>query len=98
METIINDNVDGLLVKMENYFKEAVEAHKPLQEKLDSEVKALMDEYDEKEETKRFEKLKAQADYIALTISMPLTDETKEKVIEELVKGCEENGICDEEV
>ena len=86
-EKIINERVDELLVEMEKEYKEAVEAHRPLQEKLDNEVKKLMNEFDEKEETKRFEKVKAMADYIALTVNMPLTDETKEKVIEELVKG-----------
>ena len=86
-EKIINERVDGLLVEMEKEYKEAVEAHRPLQEELDNEVKKLMDEFDKREETKRFEKVKAMADYIALTVNMPLTDETKEKVIEELVKG-----------
>ena len=86
-EKIINERVDGLLVEMEKEYKEAVEAHRPLQEELDNEVKKLMDEFDKREETKRFEKVKAMADYIALTVKMPLTEETKEKVIEELVKG-----------
>lgn len=88
-EPIINDRVDKLLSDMEVYFKDAVEAHKPLQDKLNDEVKALMDEFDATEETKRYEQVKAYSDYIALTISMPLTEELKEKIIEELVKGCE---------
>lgn len=95
-EVIINDNVDNLLVKMEGYFKEAVDGQKPLQEELNKKVEELMKEYDAKEEIVRFEKMKALADYIALTVSMPLSDETKEKVIEELVKGCEENVVSKE--
>lgn len=90
-EKIINDKVDELLVKMEGYFKEAVENHKPLQDKLNDKVKALMDEFDGKEETKRFQQVKDFSDYIALTISMPLTEETKERIIEELVKECEKD-------
>jgi hypothetical protein len=82
---IINDRVDELLTEMEGYFKEAVEAHKPLQGKLNEDVKKLMDEFDSKEETIRFEKIKSLSDYIALTISMPLEESTKEKIIEELV-------------
>lgn len=87
MEKIINEKVDNMLVEMEKKYKEAVEAHRPLQEELDKKVKALMDEFDKREETERFEKVKAMADYLALTINMPLKDETKERVIEELVKG-----------
>ena len=94
-EKIINDNVDELLVRMEGHFKEAVEAHKPLQDKLNEEVKKLMDEFDKKEETKRFQKVKDFSDYIALTISMPLEEETKERIIEELVKECEKDGKSD---
>lgn len=90
-EKIINDNVDELLKKMEGYFKEAVEAHKPLQDKLNEDVKALMDEFDSKAETIRFEQIKSLSDYIALTISMPLSEETKEKIIEELVERCGED-------
>lgn len=90
-EKIINDKVDGLLSEMEVHFKEAVEAHKPLQDKLNEDVKALMDEFDAKEETVRYEQVKAYSDYIALTISMPLSEELKERIIEELVKGCEKN-------
>lgn len=97
-EKILNDKVDELLVEMEKIFKESAEKQKPLQEELDNKVRALMDEYDSNEDIVRFEKIKAQADYIALTLSMPLAEETKEKIIEELVKGCEENGVCDEEV
>lgn len=98
-EKIINDNVDELLVKMEGYFKEAVENHKPLQDELNDKVKALMDEFDGKEETKRFQMVKDFSDYIALTISMPISEETKEHIIEELVKECEKDGksnVCKE--
>ena len=84
---IINENVDNLLVEMEKIYKDAVEAHKPLQDELNKKVEELMHEFDEKEETKTFEKVKAKTDFIALTISMPLKDETKERIIEELVKG-----------
>jgi chromosome condensin MukBEF ATPase and DNA-binding subunit MukB len=91
-EKIINDKVDGLLTKMEVYFKEAVEKHKPLQDELNDKVKALMDEFDEREETKRFQMVKDFSDYIALTISMPISEGTKERIIEELIKECEENG------
>lgn len=96
-EKIVNDKVDKLLVKMEVYFKEAVEAHKPLQDKLNDEVKALMDEFDLKAETVRYQKVKDLSDYIALTISMPLSEELKERIIEELVKECGKNAM-DEEV
>ena len=85
-EKIINDKVDELLSKMEVYFKDAVEAHKPLQDKLNDDVKALMDEFDKKKETIKYEQVKAFSDFIALTISMPLTEDVKEKIIEELVK------------
>lgn len=85
-EKIINDKVDKLLSEMEAYFKDAVEAHKPLQDELNDKVKALMDEFDAKKETIRYEQVKSLSDYIALTISMPLTEEIKEKIIEELVK------------
>lgn len=91
-EMIMNERVDGLLREIEAEYKKAVEEHKPLQEGLDKEVKKLVDEFDSKEETKRYEKMKALADYIALTINMPLEDGTKEKVIEELVKECKGNG------
>ena len=70
-EKIMNDKVDGLLKEMEVYFKRAVEAERPLQQKLDEEVKKLMDEFDEKEETKRFQEVKDFSDYIALSLSMP---------------------------
>lgn len=93
---IINERVDELLKKMEKTFKEAVEAQRPLQKELDEKVTALMNEYDEKEEIKGLEKVKAKADYIALTISMPLSDSTKEKIIEEIVEGCEENVVSKE--
>lgn len=89
---IINNNVDKLLSEMEVYFKEAVEAHKPLQDKLNDDVKKLMDEFDAKKETARYEKIKSLSDYIALTISMPLSEELKEKIIEALVKECGEDG------
>ena len=92
MEKIINDNVDNLLTKMEVYFKEAVEKHKPLQDELNEKVKKLMDEFDGKEETKRFQQVKDFSDYIALTISMPLSEEVKERIIEELIKECEGSG------
>lgn len=91
-EKIINDKVDGLLVKMEGYFKEAVENHKPLQDELNNKVKELMAEFDEKDETKRYEAVKAFADYIALTVSMPIPEELKEAIIEALVKECEKDG------
>ena len=91
-EKIINDNVDKLLTKMEVYFKDAVEKHKPLQDELNEKVKSLMDEFDLKEETKRFQEVKDFSDFIALALSMPLSEEIKEKIIEELVKVCEENG------
>lgn len=91
-EKIINDKVDGLLTKMEVYFKEAVEAHKPLQDKLNDDVKKLMDEFDAAEETVRYEQVKAYSDFIALTISMPLSEELKERIIEELIEGCGRNG------
>ena len=91
-EKIVNERVDKLLVEMEGIFKEAVEAHKPLQEKLDEDVRALMAEFDKREETKRFDDIKAKADFIALMLSMPLKEETKEKVVEEIVKGCYEDG------
>lgn len=98
-EKIINDKVDELLCKMEAYFKEAVENHKPLQDKLNEDVKALMNEFDEKEETKRFEQIKAYSDFIALAISMPIGDELKERIIEELVKMAgEKDGDIQEEV
>ena len=90
-EKIINDNVDGLLREMEVYFKRAVEGHKPLQEKLDQEVKNLMDEFDDQEETKRFQEVKDFSDYIALSLSMPLPEELKEKIIETLVNKCKES-------
>ena len=91
-DKIINDNVDSLLTKMEGYFKEAVEAHKPLQDELNEKVKSLMNEFDEREETKRFQQVKDFSDYIALTISMPLSEEVKERIIEELIKECEGSG------
>lgn len=91
MEKIINDRVDSLLGKMETYFKEAVEAHKPLQDELNDKVKKLMDEFDETKETKRYEKVKSIADYITLSISMPLPDELKEQIIEKLVEECGED-------
>ncbi len=86
---IINDNVDKLLSRMEVHFKEAVEKHKPLQDELNEKVKGLMNEFDDKEETKRFQQVKDFSDYIALTISMPLEESTKEKIIEELVSICD---------
>lgn len=89
---IINDKVDSLLVKMEGMFKEAVEAHKPLQDELNDKVKGLMDDFDGRDETKRYEKVKAMADYITLTINMPLSDELKEEIIGKLVEECERNG------
>lgn len=97
-EIIINERVDNLLKEMEEIFKESAEKRKPIQEKLDKEVTALMDEFDKNEDIMRFEKLKAIADYMTLTFSMPLEDSTKEKIVEELVKGCEEDGICAKEV
>ena len=89
-DIVINENVDSLLSKMEVFFKESVEGKNPLQEELNAKVKELMDAYDEKDEVKKFESVKAIVDYITLTLSMPLTDETKERIIEELVKECEE--------
>lgn len=91
-EKIINDKVDELLVKMEGYFKEAVENHRPLQDGLNDKVKELMAEFDAKEETKRYEMVKSFADYIALTVGMPLPEEIKEAIIEALVKECEKDG------
>lgn len=95
-EVVINEHVDSLLSKMEVIFKDAVEGNKPLQEELNAEVKKLMDAYDEKDDVKKFESVKAIVDYITLTLSMPLTDETKEKVIEELTKECEEKWATGE--
>ena len=89
-DIVINENVDNLLKKLEVYFTESVEDKKPLQGKLDSEVKKLMDAYDEEEAVKKFESVKAIVDYITLTLSMPLGDEMKEEIIEKLVKECEE--------
>ena len=86
-EKIINDKVDELLKSMEERFKEAVEKNREAQEELDKKVKVLIDEHDAKEEVKEFVKIKDISDYIALTISMPLEEETKERVIEELVVG-----------
>lgn len=90
-EKIINDRVDELLKRMEVHFKEAVEAERPLQNDLDEAVKMLMDEFDKNEEVIRFQKVKDFSDYIALTISMPLPEELKEKIIEALVKECEQD-------
>ena len=98
MEKIINEKVDNLLVEMEGYFKEAVEKNKVAQDELDKKVKALIDEHDAKEEVARFTKVKDLSDYLALTISMPLEEETKEKVIEELVKECRDGGKTKEGV
>lgn len=86
---IINEKVDGLLSRMENIFKDAVEKNAECQKELDTKVKALIDEHDAKEEVKRFVKVKDLSDYLALTISMPMTVETKERVIEEIVGECE---------
>ena len=91
-EKIINDKVDELLKEMEVHFKGAVEKERPLQNELDEKVKKLMDEFDEKEEVIRFQKVKDFSDYIALTISMPFPEELKERIIEALVKECEEDG------
>ena len=91
-DIVINENVDNLLKKLEVFFTESVEGKKPLQGELDAKVKELMDAYDETEEVKRFEKVNAIVDYITLTISMPLEDELKEKIIETLVKECEKDG------
>jgi hypothetical protein len=89
-DIVINENVDNLLKELEVYFTESVEGKKPLQLELDKKVKELMDEYDEKDEVKKFENVKAIVDYITLTLSMPLEDELKEKIVEKLVKECEE--------
>ena len=89
-EVIINDNVDKLLTEMEGYFKEAVEAHKPLQDELNDKVKALMDEFDSKEETITYEKIKSFADFIAFTVSLPLSEELKEDIIKALVEKARE--------
>lgn len=91
-EKIINDKVDELLKKMEGYYKEAIEAHKPIQESLDQEVRTLMDEFDERGETKRYQEVKDLSDYIALTLTMPMSDKLKENVVEEIVKECGKNG------
>ena len=97
-EPIINQKVDALLVKMESKFKEAVEKNKKAQEELDSKVKVLIDEHDAKEEVKEYVKVKDLSDYIALTISMPLSEGLKEEVIEEIVKECEDGGETKEGV
>ena len=98
-EIVINERVDGMLSKLEEYFKSAVEGNKPLQDELNVKVKELMDEHDEKEEVKKFESVKAIVDYITLTLSMPMSDETKERIIEELVEECEKKyGVIQEEV
>ena len=89
-EIIINEKVDNMLKELEIHFKESVEGKKPIQGELDAKVKGLMDEYDEREEVKKFESVKAIVDYITLTLSMPLSDEIKEEIIERLVKECEE--------
>ena len=95
---IINDKVDSMLVRMEGIFKEAVEANKVCQEELDKKVKALIDEHDEKEEVKRYVKVKDLSDFIALAISMPLKESTKEEIIEELVGEIENGGETKESV
>ena len=98
-ELVINERVDGMLSKLEEYFKAAVEGNKPLQDELNVKVKELMDEHDEKEEVKKFESVKAIVDYITLTLSMPMSDETKERIIEELVEESEKKyGAIQEEV
>lgn len=89
---IVNNKVDSMLKEFEVPFKEAAEKNKKLNEELDEKVRALMDEHDKNEDVVRFVKLKDFADYIALTVSMPLKEETKEKIIEELMKECEING------
>ena len=95
---IINDKVDSMLVRMEGIFKEAVEANKVCQEELDKKVKALIDEHDEKEEVKRYVKVKDLSEFIALAISMPLKESTKEEIIEELVGEIENGGETKESV
>lgn len=97
-DIVINENVDNLLKKLEVLFTESVEGKKPLQGELDAKVKELMDAYDEKEEVKKFENVKAIVDYITLTLSMPLGDELKEEIVEKLVKECEEKYGDKEEV
>lgn len=89
---IVNNKVDSMLKEFEKPFKEAAEKNKKLNEELDEKVRALMDEHDKNKDVVRFVKLKDFADYIALTVSMPLKEETKEKIIEELMKECEING------
>lgn len=89
---IINEKVDSDLKKLEKIYGDALEGNKVAQEELDSKVKELMKEFDDKEAVKSYVKVKDISDYIALTISMPMSDEVKEKVIEELVKVCEEDG------
>ncbi len=89
---IVNNKVDSMLKEFEVPFKEAAEKNKKLNEELDEKVRALMDEHDKNEDVVRFVKLKDFADYIALTVSMPLKEETKEEIIEELMKECEING------
>lgn len=93
MEKIINDKVDSMLVKMEGIFKEAVEANKVCQDELDKKVKALIDKHDAKEAVKRYVKVKDLSDYIALTLSMPLEESTKEKIVEELVEGLDGEAV-----
>lgn len=89
---IINEKVDSDLKKLEKIYGDALEGNKVAQEELDNKVKELMKEFDDKEAVKSYVKVKDISDYIALTISMPMSDEVKEKVIEELVKVCEEDG------
>lgn len=92
MEKIINDKVDKLLKRMEKEFKKAANENKKLNEELDQKVKKLIEEHDSKAEVKRYVEVKDLADYIALTISMPIKEGTKERVIEEIVEECEKNG------
>lgn len=96
--TIINEKVDALLVEMEGYFKEAVERNSEAQKELDEKVKVLIDEHDGKEEVKRFVKVKDLSDYLALTLSMPLQEETKERIVEEIVEGCRDGAAVKESV
>ncbi len=97
-EKIINDRVDSLLVRIEGYFKEAVEKNKECQDELDGKVKALIDEHDEKEEVKKFVKVKDLVDFITLALSMPLEDSTKERIVEEIVRDIEDGTTTKEGV
>ena len=60
------------------------------EDELNDKVKALMDEFDLKKETIRYEQIKSFADFIALSMSMPLPEELKEDIIKTLVEKARE--------